>query len=313
MVQMKKFVKPKVCPLCKNQTKKHKLISQKVYGDKKPGGKCFIQCDRCDVIYLYPPLSTKEQADFYNLEFEKFMADRAGDSFGWDNSEKHILANESTRTRRMNFISKYIRPESRILEIGCSSGFMLIPLMKDGHITVGVEPSGYFLTEVLSRGIACYESLEKLLVSSEPMFDIIMHFFVLEHISDPATFILDGLSKLKQGGVMLFEIPCAYDALYKLYDNKEFGEFYWSIAHSWYFSYDSIAFLLDKLGLQYTIIPEQRYDLSNHLVWLNNGLPGGMERYTSVLGPELEESYKNQLIKAGYYDTLMVSIRKDQA
>jgi len=50
--------------------------------------------------------------------------------------------------------------------------------------------------------------------------------------------------------------------------------------------------MLDKLDSEYEIILDQRYDLSNHLTWARDGKPGGMGKYTSLLGKELEEEYK---------------------
>lgn len=63
---------------------------------------------------------------------------------------------------------------------------MLFPLLADGHSCVGVEPSGLFSEFVRSRGIPVFASLEEL-ISKEPTkrFDLIQHFFVLEHISRP--------------------------------------------------------------------------------------------------------------------------------
>jgi hypothetical protein len=50
---------------------------------------------------------------------------------------------------------------------------------------------------------------------------------------------------------------------------------------------------------------DQRYDLSNHMVWARDGRPGGMGRFTPQLGPELEEAYKQALVRARKCDTLV--------
>ncbi|MBK6632555.1 MAG: NAD-dependent epimerase/dehydratase family protein [Betaproteobacteria bacterium] len=37
---------------------------------------------------------------------------------------------------------------------------------------------------------------------------------------------------------------------------------------------------------------DQRYDLSNHMVWARDGKPGGMGRFTPQLGAEVEDAYR---------------------
>ena len=70
-------------------------------------------------------------------------------------------------------------------------------------------------------------------------------------------------------------------------------------------------YLLNQLGQSYEILRDQRYDLSNHMVWARDGKPGGMGRFTETLGSELEESYKQALIRIGKCDTLVGIISKD--
>ena len=89
----------------------------------------------------------------------------------------------------------------------------------------------------------------------------------------------------------------------------EFEKFYWSIAHHWYFSEKSLKYVLDRFKKPYKIELDQRYDASNHIEWNTEGKPGGMKKYTSLLGEDLEKEYKNFLIKTGYCDTLIGIIK----
>jgi hypothetical protein len=63
-------------------------------------------------------------------KFSNFMACRAGATAGWNEGERHIFANETTRLRRMRYIESELGRENSILEIGCSSGFMLYHSLK---------------------------------------------------------------------------------------------------------------------------------------------------------------------------------------
>jgi len=263
------------------------------------------------VRYLFPLLTADQETEFYKKEFEKFMTSRSGDQSGWGDAEAHVLSSEGARLRRMQYLPE-LQDQSCILELGCSSGFMLYPLRDAGHTCVGIEPSGLFNEYLKSRDIESYSTVSHLPKKvANAGFDLIMHFFVLEHISQPVEFLESQLELLKPGGTIVFEVPNAADALYSIYDIPAFERFFWSIAHPWYFSERSLRFLLDKLPCEYQIQLDQRYDLSNHMVWARDGRPGGQGRFTEKFGKELERSYKQFLINSGYCDTLIGIVRKD--
>ena len=120
----------------------------------------------------------------------------------------------------------------------------------------------------------------------------------------------EGIELLNIHGKIIFEIPNAADPIYSLYDIPAFERFYWSKAHPWYFSEQSLKYLLGRLGASYEIIREQRYDLSNHMVWARDGRPGGLGRFSDLLGPEFDRSYKQALIQSGMCDTLVAIVGK---
>jgi SAM-dependent methyltransferase len=296
---------PDSCPLCGADAQSQSVVTRHVYGDRE-AVRAFFHCAGCDVRYLFPGLAAEQEAKFYAAEFEAFMAGRAGSAGGWSKVEDHVRASEATRVRRMRYLQPYLRRGASVLEVGCSSGFMLYPLRELGHPCVGVEPSGAFGEYLRSRGLPVHDSLEALVSAGEaPRFDLIMHFFVLEHIARPVPFLQRLLELLNPGGRIAFEIPNAADPLYSVYDIPAFERFYWSIAHPWYFSEGSLRYLLERTGRPFTILREQRYDLSNHMVWARDGRPGGMGRFTAQLGCELEDAYRRGLIAAGRCDTLI--------
>ena len=303
---------PKNCPLCGADLSAQSVVTAHVFGNASSQNRAFFHCNSCDVRYQHPGLTPEEEAHFYAAEFEGFMASRAGTQGGWNKAEHHIAANEPTRLRRMAYIAPYLSECSSLLEVGCSSGFMLYPLCESGHTCAAVEPSGVFGQFVKQRGLKVYESLEQLRsLSPDSRFDVIMHFFVLEHIADPLAFLRSQLDLLSIGGKIIFEIPNVADPLYSIYDIPAFERFYWSLAHPWYFSEASLHFLLRQLDRPYEIILDQRYDLSNHLIWCRDGKPGGLGRFTEYFGNEIETSYKKSLIASRKCDTLVGIITKE--
>ena len=56
---------------------------------------------------------------------------------------------------------------------------MLYPLIKKGFSCNGIEPSGYFSKYLLNKKINLLKNISDI---KNKKFDLIMHFFVLEHI-----------------------------------------------------------------------------------------------------------------------------------
>jgi len=234
------------------------------------------------------------------------MSTRVGDHRDWSNAHKHIQTNQDQVRRRWKFLEPHIFDSMDILEIGCSSGFMLDKFKDSDCNVVGVEPSGEFLEFIKNNGHIAFETLEEVKAS----FDLICHFFVFEHIGDPFDFLEKQLSMLNKNGVIIAEIPSATDPLTALYDIDAFENFYWSIAHHYYYTPQSLKYILDKMNLKYELIPEQRYDLSNHITWMTDGVPGGQNRFNNVFSNELLEKYKQDLKDHWLCDTIFLKIYK---
>lgn len=298
------------CRLCQAHSKYQSIKGNSVYGGT-PEHK-FWECGKCKIVYLYPPLSDDDEKKFYNREFEKYMRERSGidTKDGWLSAEEHVKVNQPEAERRMRTLKPLAAGRSmKILEVGCSSGFMLFNLRDMKHLVSGVELSGNFTEFLKQQNIEAFRDIKEI-EENNLRFDLIIHYYVLEHIRKPLEFIREYMELLVPGGKMLFEIPNVRDPLVSLYKIPAFDSFYWSIAHHWYFSYESMSYLLDKLGYKYNIAFEQRYDLSNHIVWMLEGKPGGKSRYSNIFSPQTDARYREDLKKSGFCDTLLVEIEK---
>jgi len=295
------------CRICQS-TEEQTLRAETVFGGSEEHN--FWECSNCGVIYLYPYLSVEEEKHFYKKEFEKFMSSRVGDHRDWSNAEKHINSNEDQVKRRWPFLESEFSDKKSILEIGCSSGFMMDAFRDYGLKCFGVEPSGEFLEYLHKKGHVAYESLDQLMENEKRKFDLIVHFFVFEHIADPFKFLKETYDLLSTGGVIIAEVPSSTDVLTSVYNIPAFERFYWSIAHHYYYNPQSIEFIIEKLGYKYEILPEQRYDLSNHMTWMMDGKPGGQNRF-DMFSESTLESYKDDLKKNWKCDTVILKIFKD--
>jgi SAM-dependent methyltransferase len=294
------------CRICQSDESNQHVRAPHVFGGE--GTHQFWECDDCSAIYLNPIPSMEDEKRFYVQEFEKFMSTRVGDHRDWSNAEIHKKTNQDQVKRRMPFLQEHVQKGMDLLEIGCSSGFMLDAFRDTGVNCVGVEPSGEFneFLEQSGHSVVC-----DLCEITNQKFDVITHFFVFEHIRDPYKFLKDSYELLKDGGVMICEIPCANDPLTSMYDIEAFEKFYWSIAHHYYYSPQSLSYVLDQLGYRYELVPEQRYDLSNHMTWMLDGKPGGQGRFTGHFGEDVLTAYRKQLIDTWQCDTIFFYVWKD--
>lgn len=296
-----------ICRFCKSPSKNQTIRAGKVYGGLSEHK--FWRCEICDLVYLWPIPTIEEENKFYRVEFEQFMEGRSGNERDWSGPEAHIRTNQDQVKRRLEFLKDYIHKDLEILEIGCSSGFMLDAFRENEMKPIGIEPSGVFSNYLKKKGYTFYPNVESLRrVEPEKRFDLIVHFFVLEHIRDTVTFIKEQLDLLKSGGSIIAEVPCVNDPLTSLYDIPAFDDFYWSVAHHYYFSPKAISNILNTIDCKYEIIPTQRYDLSNHLVWMQQGKPGGQGVY-NIFSDETLNSYKDDLIENWVCDTFILYIQ----
>lgn len=293
------------CRICNAKESEQHLRASNVYGGDDEHN--FWQCNSCNAIYLYPIPNEEEEKKFYLEEFEDFMSTRVGDHRDWSNAEKHKTTNQDQVIRRMPFLKNYLKNDTNLLEIGCSSGFMLDAFKDYGANCVGVEPSGEFSEFLEDSGYKCFNNMSEIVDSK---FDLIVNFFVFEHMRDPFSFIRQMYELLNDNGVIICEIPCANDPLTSLYDIEEFENFYWSIAHHYYHTPESLNYIMTRLGYKYKLVPEQRYDLSNHMTWMNDGKPGGQGRFSEVLGEKVVNSYRERLIENWHCDTIFLYIWK---
>lgn len=298
------------CRLC-GESANQAVRAEYVFGDD--GTHKFWECSACGAIYLYPPLDPSKEQEFYSKEFEKFMSLRSGKERDWSNAERHIETNQDQVKRRWPILEPYLQSEKSLLEIGCSSGFMLEAFRSMGMHCTGVEPSNVFIDFLRAKNYEVVSNIQSLESEGGRLFDLIVHFFVLEHMPNPYEFFQRQMALLKPGGIIIAEVPSATDPLTSLYKIPAFERFYWSIAHHFYYTPRSISGVLDKLGYDYSLIPEQRYDLSNHIVWMTEGRPGGQGRFSKVFSQDLTDYYKNELKAAWLCDTIFIIIYNNKS
>jgi 2-polyprenyl-3-methyl-5-hydroxy-6-metoxy-1,4-benzoquinol methylase len=294
------------CLLCGAGPDRQSVRAPTVYGGEP--FQRFWHCAACDAIYLFPPTTDDDDLAFYEADFDRWMETRSGDESWSEPSVQFERMQARELPLRLPWLERYAQPGMRALDIGSSSGFTLAPLQKMGLECVGVEVSTEYAAYANDRLIKTYASLDDVTAAGEAPFDLVLHYYVLEHVTRPLEFLEEALSYRAVGGKMIFEVPNGNDPLISLYKVPEFEEFYWWRAHHWYFTPKSLSWVLDRLGRPYELHPAQRYDLSNHLVWALTGKPGGMGRYDHIFSEQTKRSYAEDLKRSEHHDHIVAIV-----
>ena len=158
----------------------------------------------------------------------------------------------------------------RVLDFGCGAGGFILKARQCASTVCGVEPEQR-IRQYWRDKLVIYPSLEDV----ERDYHLITAFHVVEHLLDPRKTLAQLAGLLTDGGRIVIEVPSSEDALLTLFECEAFQNFtYWS-QHAFLFNANTLGRLAAQAGLRVRTIRQfQRYPLSNHLLWLSQGLPG---------------------------------------
>lgn len=124
---------------------------------------------------------------------------------------------------KLTMIDKLVRPHlsdgSRLLEIGCGAGNLLLQASVRGSYPVALDLSMQSLTFVRSRlqeavtgieapgGFACVQAIGESLPLADGFFDCVLLSEVIEHLENPQVTIREAARMLRPGGRLLVTTP----------------------------------------------------------------------------------------------------------
>jgi 2-polyprenyl-6-hydroxyphenyl methylase/3-demethylubiquinone-9 3-methyltransferase len=205
------------CPVCNDHAKEKLPSFHNLYG--------VVRCQNCLTQYVDPCPSLNALAFYYNTCSCNALLGKLYRSR--HNSGNLIL---SDRTQYIiDLIKTYFEPGKHlnILEIGCSSGAFLSEL-KDA-LTSQKLPYQYTLhgididEQAIKKSVDTDISLQAISAESysehsTEKYDLVLHFELIEHLSDPHSFMKSIKSLLNHGGLQHFHTPNANG-----FDNQAMG------------------------------------------------------------------------------------------
>lgn len=288
------------CDLCSAQTDFELISNELRYGT----GRSVYRCKQCTLGFLHPKMTPEEERRFYEEEYGVILSNEKGCT-----PEELYEKQVPDAQMYLEWSRPYLSADADCLEIGCASGYFLDTLAPHVASVAGLESHAQLSSFCESRGIPMRNSLED---SPDESFDLVFLFFVFEHIGDPRGFLRAVSRVLRPDGKIIMVVPNINDALFSLYDIPQFIPFYFTPAHHFYYSPETLEKMCSSCELQSEIRTYQRYDLSNHLRWMQTARPGGQGFYDSIFSKTVNDGYREQLREAGHGDTIFAVLSKQK-
>jgi len=153
---------------------------------------------------------------------------------------------------RLEKCRPWLRADSRILDLGCATGFFLEEVQQHGFSPFGVDCCSYAIDEckrsVESGRLYCGE-FEDSSFSSNPdgQFEAIFMSDYLEHVRDPKHILNIARERLVTGGAVVITTPNIKSPT-RLFMRQRWPHF--KVEHLWYFSPNGLKALLKSEGFQ---------------------------------------------------------------
>jgi 2-polyprenyl-3-methyl-5-hydroxy-6-metoxy-1,4-benzoquinol methylase len=194
-----------------------------------------------------------------------------------------------------------------VADFGCGGGSFLDIVSGFAKKTIAIEPTKNFHKDLKTKYQVFSYGSE--LIDSNITVDIATTFDVIEHVNDPIKFIKEIRDSLSKGGRLILTTPNHDDILREM-NLESFSKFNYRTAHLFYFTGESIKYVLEKAGFSKINIKfMHRFDLSNLLMWLKDGEPTGLGSY-SLFNNEINYSYKKILEETGRASDILVEAIK---
>lgn len=180
--------------------------------------------------------------------------------------------------RRVDILLRFVKA-GKALEVGSSTGLLLSLLKEKGWEVLGVEPSSKAGEEANKRGIKTLKTTFESAKLPKEYFDAVIFNHVLEHVASPQDTLEKAKNVLKNGGVVLIDIPNFGSLSAKL--RGAGWKYLLPEEHRWHFTKGSLDKLLAKSGFKiiYWEAHSGIWGYGSPFLELGESLTGGKKRF----------------------------------
>lgn len=204
---------------------------------------------------VLPKPSKNELQEYYNLQYFQNQAGNFRNSYS--NEELQYFKNKEVQ--KQTILQKHLNvPISSLLDIGCGEGFTLKYFKRFGWNVTGIDFSNFGISRFnpeMEKYILQGDLIEEMkkLVQINRSFNVISMNNLLEHVVDPIYTIELAAQLLKDGGILIVEVPNDFSKLQLFLKEKNLvKKDYWVCYpdHLNYFTKESLGKLISSKSLK---------------------------------------------------------------
>ncbi len=205
-----------------------------------------IECEICGFVHLDPIPSESElealyaSATYYHDSPQLDKDEAESDYWDFEHKDKiHAWADLGWKT-------------GRLLDVGCSGGWLLESAQRAGWDVEGIEPSPACADLAVSKGLSVRQSMFQAVDYPPDSFDVIHSRLLFEHLPDPRLFLRWATRILSPEGVLTVEVPNEFNKL-QVKAHLALNTPEWWVAppfHINYFTFDGLENLLRSSGFR---------------------------------------------------------------
>lgn len=226
-----------VCPLCqrKDQRLRYTISHRNI-----------VECCHDHLLFVNPPLSNREIQVMYNERYFDSDAFRGNTCIGYyAYIDERPLLLEYFR-HKIEFLQQTIS-HGLVLEIGCGHGFFLEAAKHSPFHATGIDISKYAVLYAKNQGHVDARVMNLYTATFRPKsFDAVVAFQLIEHVTDPVTFLRAARTYIKPGGMLLLATPNAGGYLRAI-----LGKNWLSFKHRehlYFFTQQTMRLVLERAG-----------------------------------------------------------------
>jgi SAM-dependent methyltransferase len=231
----------------------------------RKGGKDFVRCDECGLVWLDPMPTAAEVAAYYDQSYR-------------DGIYEPYAAADTIRRLIAEHRLAEIRPHARAgrwLDVGAATGHFVEAAVHAGIAAEGCELSASAVASARARGLTMHHAAVEDFTPAAP-YDTITAFDVLEHLREPRAFLERLRRWLTPGGTLALTLPDVSSIYPRLMRKHWF--YYAPSDHLHYFDPRTISRLLAEHGFGRTRVTRAYKPLTLGYIALQ------LEQFTPALG-----------------------------
>jgi 2-polyprenyl-3-methyl-5-hydroxy-6-metoxy-1,4-benzoquinol methylase len=201
-----------------------------------------VICTHCGLIRV-DPMPTDAELDRYYTDHYRLHYQSTPEP-----TLKTIERGRYGAKLRMDFLAPYLKPGSKILDIGAGGGEFIAEAKERGHEVEGIEPSvGFARYAERAYGVKIHIAPLNKIDFGGRKFDLIHSFHVFEHLRDPLASMMLVHELLAPGGYFFVAVPNMAEK------RTPTGMFHFAHVHG--FTYETLRMMAEKAGFEW--MPQQ--------------------------------------------------------